>query len=70
MQQNSKCRPRGEKYEKVDPLISECSKQAEKDQARLSGKSDLLGIVQEIKIWPIHQIVYTQTRISLREWNP
>ena len=34
------------------------------------GENDgLLGVVQEIKIWPYFQVTYAQTRIQLREWN-
>ena len=39
------------------------------DEAWLGKKGDLLGSVQEIKIWPYTQIVYVQTKIRLREWD-
>ena len=42
---------------------------AVQDKAWLSRKGDLLGIVQEVKIWPFYQIVYAQTRIRLIEWD-
>ena len=32
-------------------------------------KSEQLGIVQEIKIWPCYKMAYTQTRIRPREWD-
>ena len=36
-----------------------------KDKARLGGKGDLLGIVQEIETWPYYQMGCAQTRIIL-----
>ena len=39
------------------------------DKTRLGGESDLLGIVQEIEIWPHEQMVYAQTRICPGEWD-
>ena len=35
--------------------------------AQLSGKGDPLGIVQEIEIFPYHQMLYAQLRIYSRE---
>ena len=40
------------------------------DQPWLGGKSDPLGIVQEIEIWLYDQMVYAQATVSLREWDP
>ena len=40
------------------------------DYAQLGRKGELLEIVQEIKICPCWQIVYEQTRIFLRKWDP
>ena len=40
------------------------------DETWLGEKSDSLEIAQEIeKTWPYYQIVYTQPRISLTEWE-
>ena len=36
---------------------------------RLVGESDPLRIVQEIKIWPNKQVVYTQSGIYHGEWK-
>ena len=66
-QQNNKCWLCGDINETINH-INECSKQAQKE-IRLGGKGDLLGIVQEIKIWQYYQIVYIQTRICPWEWD-
>ena len=39
------------------------------DLAWLSGKSNPMEIMQEIKIRPYYQMVYTQTRIYSRKWD-
>ena len=39
------------------------------DKARLGGKDESLGIVQDIKIRPYNQLVYAQSRINPREWD-
>ena len=38
-------------------------------RARPGGEGDPLGIVQEIKIWPYYQMVYTENRIHPRNEN-
>ena len=34
---------------------------------QLINPGDLLGIVQDIKIWPYYQMVYAQTKIGPKE---
>ena len=41
-----------------------------KSSAWLGSKSDPLGIVQGIKTSPYWLILYAQTRICPRKWNP
>ena len=36
----------------------------------MDGKGDQLGIMQRVKIWPCWQIVYVETRIYPRKWDP
>ena len=61
--------------ETVYHIIIECSKLAQKKCKTWNdwvGKGDLLGIVQEIKIWAYTQLVYAQTRFCQRKcdaWN-
>ena len=51
MQQNSKCRLWGDRNETINPIISECSKLAQKEyKTRLGEEGDQLGTVQKIKI--------------------
>ena len=40
-----------ERYEKVNQSMQETDTKGIQDEARLGGKKDLLGIVQEIEIW-------------------
>ena len=54
-QQNSKCRLYGDKNEIVNPFITETKEVQDKE--RLGRKGDLLGIVQEITIWPYSQML-------------
>ena len=42
-------------------------KSTKKDAAEWKGY--LLGIVQEIEVWPYYQMVYSQTRLLPGEWN-
>ena len=37
--------------------------------ARLGGRGDPLGILQEIEIWTCYQFVYAQSRIRSGEWD-
>ena len=39
------------------------------NHARLLGEVVLLGIEQDIKIWPFYQLVYAQSRICPEEWD-
>ena len=39
------------------------------DTVQLSEKGNSQGIMQEIKIWPCNQMVYSQAKIHLREWD-
>ena len=39
------------------------------DSAQLGENDDLLGIVQEIKIWQYIAMVYAQTRTRIGEWD-
>ena len=39
------------------------------DNTRLGGKVNLLGIMQEIEIWPYIKMVFAQTRIRPKEWD-
>ena len=49
--------------------MQQTSAQRIEEETRLNGEGDPLGIIQEIKIWPYYQMVYTQTRIRSREWD-
>ena len=56
--------------------ISECKKYAKKKKRRkiqnlvgLCKEGDPLGIVQEMKIWPLYQMINAQTRIRPWEWD-
>ena len=35
----------------------------------MGGENDILGIVQEIEIWPHYLIVDAKNKISPREWD-
>ena len=39
------------------------------DKRPLRGQGDALGVVQEIRIWPYEQMVYTQPSIYHRKWH-
>ena len=64
-QQNSSCRLCHDRDERINHLISKCSKRAQKEYKTRhdSGEGDPLGIVQEVYIWPYEQMVYAQSRI-------
>ena len=49
--------------------MRQISQERVKDQKRLCEQGNLLGTVQEIRMWPYIQIVYTQPRICPGEWN-
>ena len=67
-QQNSKFRLCGNSNERVNYIINECRKLAQKEyKTWLGGKGDPLGIVQDINILPCWEMVYTQTRICPRK---
>ena len=57
-----------DKGKMINHIINEWSKLAQKEY-KIRREGDLLGIVQEIKIWSYYQIVYAQTRICSREWD-
>ena len=49
--------------------MSECCELVQKDETRLGEQDDLLGIVQNVEIWPYEQMVYAQTRTHHRKWD-
>ena len=65
-QQKNKSKSRGERDETVNQTMSKYSKVALKkgqEQARLGGKGDSMGIVEEIEILSYDQMVYVQIRM-------
>ena len=49
--------------------MQQISTERVEDETRLVGKSDPLGNVQEIEVWPCEQMVYAQTWICPGEWD-
>ena len=69
-QQNSNCRLCRNKEEMLNHIISECSKLEQNEyHARLGGKGDPLGIVQEIEFLSCYQRIDAITKIRPREWD-
>ena len=50
--------------------MHQTSTKAVQEQTWLGWKGDTLVITQVIEVWPYHQKVYAQARISPREWYP
>ena len=70
MQQNSRWWLCGDRDEKINPIISECSKLAQKEyKTRHDWVGKVNHIVQEIEIWLHEQKVYAQHSICPREWD-
>ena len=71
-QQNSKCRLCGDRDETINHIIIECSKSTQNEykiRHDRGWEGDLLGIVQEIEIWPYEQMVFAQPRIRFLFWR-
>ena len=65
-QQNSKCRLCGDRGETINHIISECSKLAQKEYKT---RHDLVGIAQEIQIWPYERMVHAQPSSCPGQWR-